>query len=299
VLQYGYVFSKYLIGDIKMARRIFSHVLITLAVFFLIATFFTFLVDNVLLNTDKLTSALKNSGVNTEITNILPDIATKDAPIEELENMKQQIIRIVDQDFVTTKVTNLTSSLSEFLKKGTPEPTIDLSDFPQKLQAAGIEVDQKMIDDFTKPIEINEDGQLDKLHDFYETFTKIKIAGVIICILLLIGEWFVAEKGKKLQRIGRIFLHTSIWLFFFWVITVFLPVTFTNKLNSPKEGDIDTTELIKSAVKAIQNLISPYMLGTAIVFGVIAAVLYILRKYIPKNKQGASQSPKPQSASKA
>ncbi|MCA9345985.1 hypothetical protein KC960_00665 [Candidatus Saccharibacteria bacterium] len=282
-----------------MARRIFSHVLITLAVFFLIATFFTFLVDNVLLNTDKLTSALKNSGVNTEITNILPDIATKDAPIEELENMKQQIIRIVDQDFVTTKVTNLTSSLSEFLKKGTPEPTIDLSDFPQKLQAAGIEVDQKMIDDFTKPIEINEDGQLDKLHDFYETFTKIKIAGVIICILLLIGEWFVAEKGKKLQRIGRIFLHTSIWLFFFWVITVFLPVTFTNKLNSPKEGDIDTTELIKSAVKAIQNLISPYMLGTAIVFGVIAAVLYILRKYIPKNKQGASQSPKPQSASKA
>lgn len=282
-----------------MARRIFSHVLITLAVFFLIATFFTFLVDNVLLNTDKLTSALKNSGVNTEITNILPDIATKDAPIEELENMKQQIIRIVDQDFVTTKVTNLTSSLSEFLKKGTPEPTIDLSDFPQKLQAAGIEVDQKMIDDFTKPIQINEDGQLDKLHDFYETFTKIKIAGVIICILLLIGEWFVAEKGKKLQRIGRIFLHTSIWLFFFWVITVFLPVTFTNKLNSPKEGDIDTTELIKSAVKAIQNLISPYMLGTAIVFGVIAAVLYILRKYIPKNKQGASQSPKPQSASKA
>lgn len=259
-----------------MPRRFLSHVLISLAIFSLVATFYVWFIDSVILNPSKLVPVLNEAGVPSAIASVLPEQATKDASPQEVADMRAKIAQVVTPEYVSTKISAISTSITTFIKNGEPEPVVDLSDFPAQLRAAGVDVGEDLDKNFAAPIELNKNGNLDSLPNAYKTFKLFKILGIVIVLGLLIAEWFVAAKGEKLKRVGRVFLHTSIWFFTFWALIAFLPGRFMPQIkrNIPDES---LHQLADAVARAIRHLFGDYFLSFAVVCAVIAAMLYIIR----------------------
>ncbi|MEI7631717.1 MAG: hypothetical protein WCJ60_00145 [bacterium] len=259
-----------------MFKKILSHFLITLAVFSLVATFYIWFIDGVILNPSKLVPSLKDAGVTVEIAKLLPEEATKDASPAEKADMKAKISKIVTSDYVAEKLQLISNNIATYMRLGTPQPVVDISDFPAKLRASGVDVGTDIDKNFATPIELNKDGNLDKLPKAYDRLKILKIIGPVVFVALLLLEWYVAEKGQKLRRIGRIFLHTSIWFFVFWGAIILLPAKLADKLKSGS-ADVKANGLIDAVLKAVQQLFGGYLLSFAVACGTIAFVLYLLR----------------------
>ena len=259
-----------------MFKKILSHFLITLAVFSLVATFYIWFIDGVILNPSKLVPSLKDAGVTVEIAKLLPEEATKDASPAEIADMKVKISKIVTSDYVAEKLQLISNNIATYMRHGTPQPVVDISDFPAKLRASGVDVGTDIDKNFATPIDLNKDGNLDKLPKAYDRLKILKIIGPIVFVILLLLEWFVAEKGQKLRRIGRIFLHTSIWFFVFWGAIILLPARLADKLKAGS-ADVKANGLIDAVAKAVQQLFGGYLLSFAVACGTIAFVLYLLR----------------------
>ncbi len=75
-----------------MARRLLAHVLITLAVLSLVATYFIWVVDATILNTSKLSGELQKSGVSSEIAAVLVERTTREMPEADKEQNKAKVI---------------------------------------------------------------------------------------------------------------------------------------------------------------------------------------------------------------
>ncbi len=261
-----------------MGRRLLSHLLITLAVFSLTATFFIWVIDATILNPNRLTKALQEGGVPSAIASVIPEKASQDSENkDDVADMKTKIAAVVTPDYVHQKMSALAVTMSDFIKKGNPQPVIDVSDFPAKLRASGVEVGDDIDKNFADPIQLNKDGALDTLPQTYKTFKLVKIAGVVLFLLLLLAEWFVAAKGDKLHRIGRIFLHAAIWYTIYWLALVFVPARALPALKEKAGVTGAENTLIDAFVKSIQHLFGVYLLGFAIVCGVLALVLYLAR----------------------
>lgn len=260
-----------------MLRRLVSHLLIFIAVFCLIVTFYIWFLDSVLLNPNKLVPALNDAGVPSAVASILPDKATQDAEPAEKADMKAKIAQVVTPAYVDKKMTAIAISVTTFMREGAPQPVVDLSDFPVLLANSGVEVGDDIQDHFKDPIELNKEGKLDKLPQAYKNFKLLKIAGVVLFGLLLALEWWVAAKNEKMRRIGRIFLHSAIWFFTFWAAIIFIPAKLATKIKAGIE-DQSTHTLIDAVIKAVQTLFGQYFLFAAIVCAVIALSLYLLRR---------------------
>ena len=183
-----------------MGRRLLSHLLIGLAVFILTATFFMWTVDSRVLEPSALNGELRKAGVAQELAKLMPEIVTADKETsnpEEVEDMKNKISQAVTADYVDQKITEITTSILTFVRNGEPQPVISLSDFPERLKALGVETDGDFADEFAKPIQLNEEGKLDNINKGYETFKLVKYAGLLLFIILMLLEWFVAEKVRS------------------------------------------------------------------------------------------------------
>ncbi len=265
-----------------MGRRLLSHLLIGLAVFILTATFFMWTVDSRVLEPSALNGELRKAGVAQELAKLMPEIVTADKETsnpEEVEDMKNKISQAVTADYVDQKITEITTSILTFVRNGEPQPVISLSDFPERLKALGVETDGDFADEFAKPIQLNEEGKLDNINKGYETFKLVKYAGLALFIILMLFEWFVAEKGQKLKRTSRVFLYAGVSYLIYWVALVVAPGRLSSTLQNSVEANYDTTGLIDSVLKAIQGLFSGYFLMFTIACLGIALLLYVIRHY--------------------
>ena len=282
-----------------MARRLLSHLLITLAVFSLTATFFIFVIDMTVLNPDHLTKALRDGGVPSAIATILPDQAFKDdsdtsgsngnggssqkTPAEiakdkaDKADMKAKIAAVVTPQYVDQKIQALSTSVLGFMRTGKPSPTLDVSDFPAKLRASGVDTGKDIDKNFATPIDLNKDGKLDVLPQAYSKFKVAKYIGLALTIVFLLAEWFVAAKGDKLHRIGRIFLHAGLWYSIWYAALVVAPSQLLPRLKDKVKPDASISTLIDAFTRSIQHLFSQYFLAFAVVCWVIAIALYAIR----------------------
>ncbi len=305
-----------------MARRLLSHLLITLAIFSLTATFFIWVIDATVLNPARLSKALHDGGVPSAVATLLPNQISKGDSNNSCDNnqnnnqqgnnqqyngqnggsncqqqpksaediakeadMKAKIAAVVTPAYVDEKIQAITTSVITYMKHGTPDPTINISDFPTKLKASGIEVGDDMVANFAKPIELNNNGALSVLPKAYKVFSLVKYAGVVLFALILLAEWFVAAKGDKLHRFGRIFLHAGVWYTLYWVALVVVPSHLLPTLKDKVKTDATINPLIDAITKSVQHLFSVYFLAFAIVCWVIAIALYAIRhmrKHIDK-----------------
>lgn len=300
-----------------MGRRLLSHLLITAAIFSLSMTFFIWVIDMAVLTPTNLTKALREGGVPSAIASIIPDQAAKgdegdnkncqnnqpgntqlmpentgcqpkvksEQDKKEEAEMKAKIASIITPDYVDQKLANITTSFIGFIKDPTKSPTLDISDFPTKLRASGVEVGDDIDKNFAKPIDLNANGRLNVLPKAYPLFKVMKYAGAIFCILLLVAEYFVAAKGDKLHRIGRIFLHVGFWYTVWWVALVLVPTQVLPRLKDKVQAGESIDNLIDAIAKSIQHLLSRYFLSFAIVCWLIAIVLYAvrhMRKHVDK-----------------
>lgn len=284
-----------------MARRLLSHLLISLGVFILAATFFMWTIDGRVLEPKVLSSELKKSGVPTELTKLMPEIITsgqKDATPAEIQDMKDKISGSIDDEYVYKKIANISDSVLTFVRKGEPQPTINLSDFPDRLVASGVDVGDEMKDNFAKPIELNENGKLDSIHNAYSIFKMAKLAGLVLFSLIMLLEWFVAEKGQKLKRTSRVFLYAGVSYFIYWLAIIIAPVRVAPVLEKNIQADYDTSGLLNAVLKAVQGLFSGYFLGFALSCFAVAVVLYVIRHYKHGDVLVTSYEPAKKSKSK-
>lgn len=262
-----------------MLKRLLSHLLISLAVFILTATFFMWTIDGRVLNSNVLSGELRKAGVSQELTNLMPQIVTADSDSDQTE--KDEIILKVSQavtaDYVDQKISSISESVLTFVRNGDPQPVIDLSDFPSRLQATGVDVEGDFAKEFEEPIDINKDGKMDGLNKGYEIFSIVKYAGLILFAAIMLLEWYITEKGQKLKRISRVFLYAGASYFIYWLALVFAPSRLSNVLEKNVQAKYDTSGLIDSVLKAVQGLFSGYFLGFALGCFMIATALYVIR----------------------
>jgi hypothetical protein len=260
-----------------------SHVLISIAVFSLTTTFLLWVVDTALLNPVKLTDSLRRSNVPAAIADALPNAIKDDkATPAEIADKKVKISKVVTPEYVDQKITVIAQTMGDFIRKGAPQPKIDLSDFPTKLRASGVEVGKDIDKNFATPIELNKDSKLDPLPKAYKWLHLAKILGITLFALIMIIEWFVAEKGAKLKRISRVFFHTAFWSGAYWLALVLIPDKVIKKVQSDPKFDSQFNGLINAFTKAIQNLLGVYFLSFAIICIVITIALYGTRIVLKK-----------------
>ena len=259
-----------------MLRRITSHLMIALAVLTLVASFYVWFLDAVILNPAKLVPALNESGVMREVATLLPEKVAQNADASERAEIKAKVAQVVTSDYVQSKVDAIARSMTTYMREGAPEPVLDISDFPAKLRASGVDVGQDIDKNFAKPIELNKGGNLNKLPQMYKLFRYIKIAGVVLFVLLMIAEWYIAQRGEKMKRIGRVFLHAGLWFFTFWAVVAFLPARLLPKLKQ-QINDASVYGLLDAVARAIKHLFGDYFLSAALVCAIFAVSLYLLR----------------------
>lgn len=264
-----------------MARKLLSHLLISVALFVLTATFFMWTIDNRVLNPDSLSAELRKAGVGQELSELMPEIVTAEnnSTDEEKADVSSKISKVVTAAYVDEKITQITDSVLTFVREGEPQPQIDLSDFPQQLKAAGIEADGDFAEGFEKPIELNKEGKLDNIHNGYQIFSMVKYAGLLLFAVFMLLEWYVAEKGQKLKRISRVFLYAGLSYMIYWLALIVAPSQLASTLQQNVQANYDTTGIIESVLKAVQGLFSGYFLGFTVFCFSVALVLYIIRHY--------------------
>ncbi len=264
-----------------MFKRLLSHLLIGLATFTLTATFFMWTVDSRILDATVLNGELNKAGVATEFTTLLPQIVTGDEESSESEkqDMAKKISQAIDADYVQAKTLAVSSSLITFMKSGEPDPTLDLSDFPDRLAANGVEAGDDIQSKFDEPLLLNKDGKLDTVPKVYKTFNTVKWAGVFVFVGLLLLEWLVVEKGKKLRRMSRIFLYAGVSYMIYWGILVVAQGKLAPVLQKNVSAEYDTTGLITAILKAVNGLFSAYFLSFALGCFAITVTLYAIRHY--------------------
>jgi len=256
-------------------RRLLSHIVISCAVFLLVATYFIWVIDATLLNSKALNASLKNAGVPSAIASALPEkIATNNNEVDP--EIKAKIAQIVTPEYVERKINETVNSTTNFIRNGQPQPTIILTDFPGKIREAKIDISEEEAAKFDKPLEINQSGALDKIPHYYQKFELAKYFGIFLFLVLIGLEWIVAEKDKKLRRVGRIFLHAGIWFLLFWLSIVLIPTKVIDKLNSNQSTD-PLQQVGISIVDAVRSLLTPQLLGAAVVCIMFAVIIYMLR----------------------
>lgn len=257
-------------------RRLLSHLLISLAVLCFIATYFMWVIDATVLNAKKLTGELRKNGVPSALANVLVDRAVEEMPEQDKEANRPKVAQVLTAKYVDRKLTEIADTLSTYMKKGNPQPSINLTDFPGQIRAAGISLTEEQAARFDEPIQLNKGGDLNAIPQLYKTFSIAKYAGLILCIVLIVAEWFVSPVGIKLRRTGRVFLHTSLWFFVTWLGLIFFP---SRVVTDGKIVGSNTSlhMLAESVVTTIRHLFSLQLLTFAIVMGVCAVIFYVLR----------------------
>lgn len=270
-----------------MAKRILSHILIALAVASLISTYFIWVVDATVFNPTKLTEELRKSGVSSELANVLVERTVQKMPPEEAEVNRPKVAQVITPVYIERKLNELAKALTTFMKEGSPQPTLDLTDFPGQVGNAGITLTLEESAEFDKPIELNKQEKLNWLPRAYKILGKAKYVGVLLFIVLLTIELFVSPTGQKLKRTGRIFLHTSVWFFTLWAMLIYVPSKLAERASDSIK-DQGLQELVDSVLQTISSLFSIQFLGFAIVTAVIAITMYVLRhtfKHLEKIKE--------------
>ncbi len=251
--------------------------IISLAAFCLMTTFFVWVVEHALLSPQRLVPALRAGGVPGAIATALPDITTQEIPEQDRADAKAKIAQVVTPEYLDQKTQLLVETTTQFIKQGSPQPTLDLSDFPALLKANGVETGTDIEKEFSKPIQLNDKGQISQLPQVYSKFKLLKYIGAVLFVLLLAAEWFLAEKGKKLQRIGRIFLHAGIWYLVSYVLLIVAPNQISIRLKDAVKDQPAVSDIANAFAKSIQNLFGSYILQFAVVCLTLAAILYIVR----------------------
>jgi hypothetical protein len=206
---------------------------------------------------------------------------------EEKEQNTAKVAQVITPKYIDKKIQESADALIVFMKNGTPQPTLDLTDFPGQVRAAGVLLTDEEAAKFDEVIELNENEVLNWMPRAYGILGKAKYAGIALFVLLLVAELFISPVGTKLQRTGRIFLHASIWFFVLWLSVIFLPFQFASRAKLAVE-DQALHGLIDAVLGTIRGLFSVQFLGFAIVCAVVAGTLYALRhtrKHIEKIKE--------------
>jgi hypothetical protein len=269
-------------------KRFLSQFLMNLAVFLLTSTLFIWTIDARVLNSEVLNDEFAKAGVSQELTRLLPDMLTSgqsDATQEEIKDIKDKVSGAIQDEYVQQKVDSITSSILGFMKGDVQQPVIDLRDFPEQLRARGVDVDDEFAKNFEEPIEINKDGNLNPVSDGYNIFSTLKYVGLVLFAIVLLLEWFVTEKGKKLKRVGRIFLYSGLWFLLYWGLIILLPKVFGDSLRSSVQANYDASGLIDAIIKAVQGLFANVFLTYAAVCLAISLVIYAIGHFT-KNDEG-------------
>ncbi len=280
-------------------KALLSFIVTNLAIFVLTTSFLAWAVDASLLQPDKLLPALEKSGTSEAIAEAIPRlIVAEDGQGDVVTDLvTQKITEVTTEEYVNEKLKGVVISITTYIKEGEPEPRLDLTDLPDKLGMTGVEVPPEIAKNTNQPISLvepNKENPLTGLRKGYQTLQLVKIGGLIVGLLLLVIDWFLAGRGRKAIRFTAIFLSLAFWSGVYYFVISYIPGLVVGRFDRSPQGAA-MEKIATSILDAISLLLAGYFKTfalTCLALGVICLVLHFVLK--TKNKLSPSDSaPKP------
>lgn len=293
----------------SILKKLLSVVVVNAAVFMITLSFMAWVFDTAILNAPKLTASFDKNGVAKAIVTALPKIA---APEEEQQRgpdgqplpvdsakkaeVEDTIRKAVDEPYVRTKINGIVTNMIGFIKTGSPQPTIDLTDFPARIQSATGEMPEDLAKELSQPINLAEKTNpkaFESIHKSYDYVKIFKIVGPILALLLLVVEWFLTQKGKRLGKTAWVFLAAGAWGVFWWFLIARAPDFIITKVQADKGAEESMVAVVTALLKSLSTLLSVSFLQFGIGCLAIAGILLAIRFVAGRMKPGTTASNKP------
>ena len=290
----------------SIIRKLASILVINLAVLFITLSFMAWVFDATLLNATQLTASFDKHGVAKAISNALPHMAVPDKgngpdgqPIEpqdpaEKQKAEDTIRQVADEQYIRTKTNGFLTNVISYIKTGQPKPTLDLTDFAGRVQAATGETPD-FAKDLSKPVDITEQTDKKAFENIRKSYTLLKafkIIGPIIAGVLLIIEIFLTPAGKRLGKLAWVFIAAGLWGMFWWFVVSYAPNFISTKVAADNETEKALLAVVDSLIHSLSSLLAVNFLR----FGIAClgiGVSFLLIRIIYRKFSGPSGSVSP------
>lgn len=294
----------------SILRKLLSVLVVNAAVLMIILSFMAWVFDTKLLNATQLTQSMDKNGVAKAIAEAIPAMTVPDKeergpdgqplPIDPVEKAKVEatIREVVDEPYVRTKINGTVSSVIGFIKTGKPEPTIDLTDFATRIESSTGEIPKELQEKLGEPIRLNDDKNqkmFTSVRESYNLLSMFKIIGPIIAAILLLIEWFLTPKGKRLGKTAIVFISAGAWGLLWWLFISRAPDIIVTKVKAGEGNEQTMISVVTAVLKSLSTLLSASFLQFSLGCFVIAGLLLLARFIGSKMKasQAAAAQPVP------
>jgi hypothetical protein len=294
----------------SIIRKILSVIVVNAAVFMITLSFMAWVFDTKLLDAPSLTGALKDNGVAKAIADAIPEMTVPeeqhgpDGEIKpqdpaEVARVKDTIKKAIDEPYIQKKIDGVVTNVIGFVKTGEPAPTLDLTDFPARVAETTGEVPEELQKNLAEPIDLSEKANknaVESIRKSYDVLSLFKVLGPVLAVLLLMAEWFLTPKGKRLGKTAWVFIAAGMWSLLWWFLLSRAPDLIMTKVESSKQTENALAGIVSALLNSISSLLTQSFLWFTIACFGVAAVLLAVRFALAKLKPtttGAVPSPRP------
>lgn len=275
----------------NILKKLLSVAVVNAAVLMITLSFMAWVFDSTLLDASALTRALKENGVAKAIADAIPEMAKPEEQrgpngeilpedIAETAKIKETISKSIDEPYIQKKIDSVVTSVIGYIKTGNPQPVLDLSDFPARIESATGEVPVELKEELSKPINLTEkvDAKaLSSVRQGYDGLKLFKIIGPIIAVILLIFEWLLTQKGKRLGKTAWVFIAAGLWGMLWWLVISRAPDILMTKVEANQEAEKSMVAIVDSLLNSLSSLLSQRFLQFGIACIAVAGILLLVR----------------------
>jgi hypothetical protein len=255
-------------------KGLVSFIITNLAVAVLTLSFLAWTVDATILRPEVLIPALEKTGTSKALAGVIPEMITADNPVIDVTPVKDQISRVVTEEYVHGKLAGFITELTSFIKTGQPQPALDLRDLTERLQVASAIMPADVTETLAEPVTFTDPGIISSfsyIRQGYQALELFKVIGPFVGVVLLAILWFLADRGRKASRIAGIFVTLAVWAGIYWALLRFLPRLAEGRLGSAPQAQA-AEKVLMAVVNGITGLLSTYFLyfGAACMLAALA-----------------------------
>lgn len=256
----------------KFLRRFIS----TLLVLSLSSAIMVVCLDATILRADFITAKADQTSIYANLANQLTQNLASSGNQAQQAETQQALKGVITPDYVKAKLTTYLQGLEQHFRSGLPTPTLDLSDLPAKLAAAGITLppdDQAKLNSQIDQ-QTSKSSQVSGLSAVYHDGTAAKwglwLAAIILAVILVL----LSPAGRRLTHLAKALVASAVLLLVYYAILRYLPTLVAQKVaTSNAAGPLlaSVNQLLAKATAGVATVVLRWIIGLA----ALAAALFV------------------------